>query len=147
MNAIARFFYVIREGIRQMVRAKGLSVAVVMTVAAALFQLSIFLGIDLGLERALASAQENFQMVVFLSPSAKGADRDRIQALLNADPQVASVKVVTRDEALAEFRKDPEIDQMIQALGENPLPDSFDVTLKKDAAGHVADLVANLQKD
>jgi cell division transport system permease protein len=147
MNSIARFFYVIQEGVRQMIRAKGLSVAVVITVAAALFQLSIFLGIDLGLERALSSAQENFELVVFLSPSAKGADRDRIQTLLNADSQVASVKVVTRDEALAEFRKDPEIDQMIQALGENPLPDSFDVTLKKDAAGHVNDLVANLQKD
>ncbi|HVM32413.1 MAG TPA: permease-like cell division protein FtsX [bacterium] len=147
MNALARFFYVLGEGLRQMLRSKGLSAAVIVTVAAALFQLSIFLGLDRVLDRALSSAQENFQLVVFLSSSAKGADRDRVQSLLGADARVASVKVVTRDEALAEFRQDPEIDQMIQALGENPLPDSFDVTVKKEAVGHVEDLVALLKKD
>jgi cell division transport system permease protein len=147
MNALARFFYVLGEGARQMIRSKGLSAAVIVTVAAALFQLSIFLGIDRVLDRALSSARENFELAVFLSPTARGADRDRVQSLLNADPQVASVKVVTRDEALAQFRQDPEIDQMIRALGENPLPDSFDVTIKQEAVGHVDDLAARLKKD
>ncbi|MGH7739409.1 MAG: cell division protein FtsX, partial [bacterium] len=147
MNALARFFYVLQEGIRQMARSKGLSVAVILIVAAALFQLSIFLVVDRVLDRALSTARENFQMVVFLTPKASGSDRDRIQALLNSAPQVDSVKLVTREAALNEFRQDPEINQMIQALGENPLPDSFDVTLKRDALGQAEDLVGTLKKD
>ena len=147
MNRLAQFFYVIQEGFRQMIRAKGLSAAVIVTVAAALFQLSIFLGVDRVLDRALSSAQESFEMVVFLAPSAQPADVQRVQSLLTADSRVAAVKVITKDEALQDFRKDPDIDQMVQALGENPLPDSFNVTLKKEAADNVSDLIAQLKQD
>ena len=147
MNRLSQFIFVLKEGFLQLVRSKGLSAAVVVIVAGTLLQLSVFLGISKVLESALRSASEKFEMVLFLSPDAQLADRERLQALLTADPRVASVKVVTKEEALQDFRKDPEIDRMLQALGENPLTDSLSVILKKDAGGNLDDLVDKLKKD
>jgi cell division transport system permease protein len=147
MNGFSRLIFVLKEGFRQLIRSKGLSVAVIVVVAGTLFQLSVFLGISKVMESALRSASEKFEMVLFLSPDAQLSDRQRLESLLAADPRVASVKVVTKEEAVQEFRKDPDIDQMLQALGENPLTDSFSVILKKDAGGNLDDLVEKLKKD
>lgn len=147
MNGFSRLIFVLKEGFRQLIRSKGLSVAVIVVVAGTLFQLSVFLGISKVMESALRSASEKFEMVLFLSPDAQLSDRQRLENLLAADPRVASVKVVTKEEAVQEFRKDPDIDQMLQALGENPLTDSFSVILKKDAGGNLDDLVEKLKKD
>lgn len=147
MNGFSRLFFVLKEGCLQFLRTRGLSTAVVVIVAATLLQLSLFLGLSRVLDRALVSAREKFEMAVFLSPSAEAPDLKRIQDLLDSDPRVASAKLVTKDQALEEFRKDPEIDKMVQALGENPLTDSFTVALKKDASGKLEDLAARLKSD
>ena len=144
---ISRLFHVIREGFLQFWRTRGLSVAVVVIVGATLLQLSFFLGISLVLDRALGSAREKFEMAVFLSPAARDMDRKRVQDLLLADSRVASVRLVTKEEALLEFRKDPEIDRMLQALDENPLTDSFTVILRQDAMDNPEDLAAKLKED
>ncbi len=130
-----------------MFRTSGLSTAVIVIVAATLLQLSLFLGISRVLDRALGSAREKFEMALFFTPSADASDRKRILGILSADPRVASVKVVPKEEAIQEFRKDPEIDRMLQALGENPLTDSFTVILRNDATENLNELVDQLKKD
>lgn len=147
MNFIPRLLFVFKEGVLQLLRARGLSVAVVVIVAATLLQLSLFLGISRVLDHALGAAREKFEMAIFLAPSTGASDIKRIQGLLTSDPRVALVKLVTKQESLDEFRKDPEIDRMVQALGENPLTDSLTVILKKDAADSLEDLVARLKAD
>jgi cell division transport system permease protein len=86
-------------------------------------------------------------MAVFLTPASENTDRKRIQELLLADPRVASVRLVTKEEAIQEFRKDPEIDRMLQALGENPLTDSFTVILRNDDSEKLEDWVQKLRED
>jgi cell division transport system permease protein len=147
MNFFSRLFFVLKEGFFQLFRARGLSMAVIVIVAATLVQLSLFLGISRVLDHALTTAREKFEMAIFLTPSADEPDRRRIQNLLTADPRIASVKVVTKEEALEEFRKDPEIDQMLKALGENPLTDSLSVVLKQQTTENLDDLVARLKED
>jgi cell division transport system permease protein len=147
MNFLARLIYVLKEGVLQLFRARGLSVAVIVIVAATLIQLFFFISISKVLDYALGSAREKFEMAVFLSPSADASDRRRLQESLTIDPRVASVKIVTKEEALQEFRKDPGIDRMLQALGENPLTDSLSVILRKDATEKLEDLVEKLKKD
>lgn len=147
MNFIFRLGYVIKEGILQVRRAKGLSVAVVVIVAATLFQLSLFLGVSRVLDHLFASANQKFEMAVFLSASTTQADRARLQDFLSHDPRVGSAQLVTKEDALADFRKDPTIDQMVKVLGENPLTDSFTVVLKDGAVAQADGLAADLKKD
>ena len=119
MNFLFRLGFVLKEGFTQILRTRGPSTAIVVIIASTLLQLSIFLGITRGLDRVLDSAQRKFEMALFLSSDANASDRKRVEALLTSDPRVAEVKVITKEEALQEYRGDPEIDRMIQALGEN----------------------------
>ena len=147
MNFLSRLGFVLKEGFLQLLRARGISTAIIVIVAATLLQLSIFLGISRVLDKALGSAREKFEMALFLAPASDAGDIKRLQTQLKADSRVASVKVVTKEEALQDFRKDPEIDRMIVALGENPLTDSLSVVLNKDATDKLEDLVEKLKND
>jgi len=147
MNPWQKLVFVLKEGLGQMVRFPGLSVAVVVIVAAALVQLSLFLGLSKVLDNALLSARQKFEMAVFLTPAAGQGDIQRLQDRLSADARIASVRVVGKEEALKDFRKDPDVDRMVQALGENPLTDSLSVVLKKDVSEKIDDLASDLKKD
>jgi cell division protein FtsX len=147
MNPWQKLVYVLKEGLSQMVRFPGLSTAVVVIVAASLVQLSLFLGLSKVLDNALLSARQKFEMAIFLTPAANSADLQRLQARLSADARVASVRVVGKDEALKDFRKDPDVDRMVRALGENPLTDSISVVLKKEVSEKIDDLAEDLKKD
>ncbi len=147
MNPWQKLVYVLKEGLSQMVRFPGLSMAVVVIVAAALVQLSLFVGISKILDNALVSARQKFEMAVFLNSGAGPADLQRIQSRLSTDPRVASIRVVNKDDALKDFRKDPDVDRMVQALGENPLTDTISVVLKKDVSEKIDDLAEALKKD
>ncbi len=52
------------------------------------------------------------------------------QAQLSADPRVASVKFVTKDEALAQFKSDPQNFILTQQIEGNPLDAKLDVQVK-----------------
>jgi cell division transport system permease protein len=52
------------------------------------------------------------------------------QAKLAADPRVASVKFVTKDEALVQFKSDPQNGILAQQLDGNPLDAKLDVQVK-----------------
>lgn len=52
------------------------------------------------------------------------------QQKLAADPRVSSVKFVTKDEALAQFKSDPQNSVLIQQIEGNPLDAKLDVQVK-----------------
>jgi len=52
------------------------------------------------------------------------------QAQLAADPRVASVRFVTKDEALVAFKSDPQNSVLYQQIEGNPLDAKLDVTVK-----------------
>jgi cell division transport system permease protein len=65
---------------------------------------------------------------------------------LRAHPDVQSVRFVAKDDALAELRRRTGLGDVLESLGQNPLPDAFVVTAKdnhpdalerlRDVAGH-----------
>ncbi len=147
MNPFQKLVYVFKEGLNNMIRFPGLSMAVVVIVGAAIIQLSVFLGLSRVLDNALLSARQKFEMAVFLAPATGPVDIQRLQTRLTNDPRVASVRIIGKDEALKDFRKDPDVDRMVQALGENPLTDTLSVILKKDVSDKIDDLAEDLKKD
>ena len=82
-----------------------------------------------------ARMRESVTMIVELRDGVTEAQRDTIASRLAASEMVADVKFVSKEEKLAdeEFRKVFAVD--IEGLtGDNPLPDSFDVTLSARSA-------------
>lgn len=93
------------------------------------------------------------QISLFLPGDAKRADVEALGRALRAEPRVGAVRFVPREQALKEMRSIEGVDELVAAIGRNPLPDAFVVTARGtpvDAlAGDLARLpgVARVQAD
>lgn len=86
---------------------------------------------------------------IFLEPQARRADAEALGKRLRADPRIANVRFIPREEALKEMSAVQGLSEVIGALGRNPLPDAFVVTTREDIAAELAKLpgVAHVQAD
>jgi cell division transport system permease protein len=86
---------------------------------------------------------------LFLEPQVRRADAEALGKRLRADPRIAAVRFIPREEALKEMAAVQGLSEVIGALGRNPLPDAFVVTSRADIAGELARLpgVAHVQAD
>jgi cell division transport system permease protein len=106
-------------------------IATLMTVAviAVALALPLFFNVLLQNTRAAtADWNQAFELSVYLS---KKAGTDRAEALakqLRARPDVARVRVITADRALAEFRESSGFGRALDLLDSNPLPNALVVT-------------------
>jgi len=83
------------------------------------------------------------QISVFLRPEAKRAEADALGNALRADRRVERVRFVSREEALKELSAVQGVPEVIAALGRNPLPDAFVVSVKEE---ELEPLAADLRK-
>ena len=106
-------------------------VATLMTVAviAVALALPLFFNVLLQNTRAAtADWNQAFELSVYLSKKA-GTDRAEVLAKqLRARPDVARVRVITADQALAEFRESSGFGKALDLLDSNPLPNALVVT-------------------
>lgn len=70
------------------------------------------------------------QIAVFLPGDAKRAEADALGRALRAEPRIADVRFVPREQALKEMRSLEGVDELVAAIGRNPLPDAFVVTAR-----------------
>ncbi|HEY3345999.1 MAG TPA: permease-like cell division protein FtsX, partial [Nitrospirota bacterium] len=100
------------------------------------------------LASALGAVNEKFPLTVYLSDSVAQAQKDAIKSRLGADIAVAGFDYTSKEQALKAFKGANNSEAaLIQGIGGNPLPASFDVRLKAGSAAERAKkLVADLSK-
>jgi cell division transport system permease protein len=105
-----------------------------MAVIAVALALPLMLGVLLKNARA-ATAQWNqaFDLSVYLDTQAAPARAQALAAQLRSRPDVAAVRVITAAAALAQFREASGLGPALDALTDNPLPDTLVVTPTVDA--------------
>jgi cell division transport system permease protein len=86
------------------------------------------------------------QLSLFLSSGLKPADRMALEQLLKNEPGIGSVRFVSREAALDELKRTDGIPEVLAALNENPLPDTFVVKLRGVEAQSVDALALKLGK-
>jgi cell division transport system permease protein len=100
-----------------------------MGVIAIALALPLFLSLLLQNARiATGNWNEAYDLSVYMD---KKASAGRVQSLsrqLKARGDVAAVRIITADQALAEFRNDSGFGKALDALSDNPLPDTLVVT-------------------
>jgi cell division transport system permease protein len=84
------------------------------------------------------------QVSVFLRPEAKRAEVDAVGKALRADPRIAAVRFVPREQALKELAGVQGLPEVIAALGHNPLPDAFVITSRETILDPLATDLAKL---
>jgi cell division transport system permease protein len=102
-----------------------------MTMAVIAIALALPLSLDLILQNALgvtSAWHDAFELSVYLERSASSARAEAIAKELQQRNDVAAVRLVTAAQALAEFRDYSGFGEALDALTENPLPNTLVVT-------------------
>lgn len=104
----------------------------IVTIAVSLFLFGLFLMVVSNLRQALVTTQSDMTLTVFLTEAANDAVIKQLTADLKALPEVASVSLTTKDQALARLRRDlSEAKGVLDGLeNSNPLPESLEVTFR-----------------
>jgi cell division transport system permease protein len=117
-------------------RARRTSLLSTATIAIALFVLGAFLVVTANLERLGDEWSGAAQLSVYLADTIDDADRAAVERDLSGDPVVARVEFVSKQAALGRFSSTfPDLAPSIGIMGSNPLPASFDVSLKPAGPG------------
>jgi len=100
-----------------------------MGVIAVALALPLFLNLLLQNARvATGNLNEAFNLSVYMDKKAGAARTQAVAKQLRLKADVAGVKVITAEEALADFRKESGFGKALDALTDNPLPDTLIVT-------------------
>jgi len=83
---------------------------------------------------------------VYLALDAGPEDVKRVEAAIRANAAVASVRFVSREDALKELRANSHLADVIDSLDKNPLPHAFTVRPRPDSANATEALRASLEK-
>lgn len=89
---------------------------------------------------ATASLDTQPHVNVYLTLDATDDDVKRVDQALRSQPGVASVRFVSRTQALEELKATTHLAEILAALDRNPLPHAFTVRLKSDAGARAAEL-------
>ena len=123
--------YAIREGLKQVFRHPTASLATFFT-ALVSFTLLYFLGLLLwNLERVVQTMERELEVAAFLGPK---ADVEGLLAEIEEWPEVASARLQTKEEALAQLVLDYPYLAEAKDLVENPLPDTLRLRLREPEA-------------
>lgn len=115
-------------------RNSVMSLAATATMVLMLMLLSGLLILWTGLHSTLDYVQSEVQVVAYLNDSATSSDVTHLTSDLKAMPQVTSVAYVSKAEALRRFQqRQPGVANLVDSLPTNPLPASFEISLRDPA--------------
>ena len=124
-----------------------MSLASTLTVSLMLLLFAFFFATDRGLQAAVGLLESKVELALFLEDDAKVSDILALKARVEADPAVARVDYVTKDQALARLKAIAERrpDLAVEDIGQNPLPASLEIKLAR--AQESARLGASLREE
>lgn len=127
--------YFVEEAAIGLWRRKGSNLLAVTIIAMALFVLGAFLLAAANIRKAVAGWGESLEVTVFLADDADDGLVAELKREVDACPLVESTAYVSKEEAARRFSDYfPGLKNLAGDIGENPLPASLEVRLKKDAA-------------
>jgi len=138
--------YFAKESVQSFRRNWVMSVGAIITIFLSLLLVGVSIGSSMIVDNVVKSVEQKVSIRIFLKDGAAPKDVQALQDTLLADKRVKTVKYMSKEDALAEFKKtmadSPEI---VDEITTNPLPASLDVNLKdpQDVLAVVSTIKAN----
>ncbi len=131
----AQLHYLAGEALSGFRRRKLTTLVTILIMSSALLVLSLFTLVTINLGSLLENARSGIDIRVFLDDAIDEAGRVFLQAEFTRIPGVRAVSYISKEQALADFRRELGEEQadLLDALADNPLPASFHLTLDDDA--------------
>jgi cell division transport system permease protein len=129
MRGYGPIFYVIEayHGLRSNSLVNLLAMG---TISMAMLIVGFFLVVFLNLQSAVGAMGERLEVSAYLKNGLTPQEKDYILTRLKAEPGVRKVAFLPKEGALAILKKELKGQEaLMEGLGENPLPDSYEVTI------------------
>lgn len=138
--------YFIKEAFRGFYQAKMMTFVSIMTIAAALFFVYVMIIGLFNIESVLKKTGNQPDLAVYVKDeaAADSISLHQIMDKIKSLDQVANVKLIGKDSAWARFSKIYG-EEMLDAIGENPLPVSFEIYLADHF--HSSRIAQSLQRE
>ncbi len=123
--------YALKQAFSGIKRAGYMSVACVIISTFSFLILGIFLLATANLREVLKFAHDKVEIVAFLEGGISQAKIDSLRTEIRAIPFIDKIRYVSPDDALRRLKSEfGQRSYILEALDENPLPSSFEITLK-----------------
>ena len=128
--------YFLSEALTSLWRSRLVNAVSIGTIAVSLFVLGAFLTVASALSGLVTRWTETVQVIVYLDDDVEPRVLASLENRLREDPAVASLELVTREQALARFRSMfHDLSSLPEDLGENPFPASLEADAAAEPAG------------
>lgn len=112
---------------------KWINFLTVLSISIGLSILSAFIMITLNMDTVIQRWSKSFGIVVYLNEDVSDKAIDSLKKHFRRDPDILNVKFISKELALKDLRQTlGENTIIIEELKDNPLPSSFELTLKKE---------------
>lgn len=125
--------YFVREVIISMIRNRWMTFASIGTVTVSLFILGVFMMIVMNMTRLASELESQVQIAVYLNDALNEEGRAEVEQMMRDMNSVAKIEYIPREQAMKRLEERlGDQKYILDALGDsNPLPNSYDVTVKK----------------
>ncbi len=128
--------YAFKLAMQSLRKDKWINLLSMLTIFAGLFIISISFFVFYNIEIATRNLPEKFSLIVYLDSNLSQEQISQVTGAVRSKRAVSSVKFISRDEAFRELKGMLRNSQyVLEGLEDNPLPDSLEVKLRKDAMG------------
>jgi cell division transport system permease protein len=128
--------YAFKFAIHSMLREKWINLLSILTIGAGLLVISLALFSVYSIDSFTRKLPEKFSMILYLDDS---LPKDKVEQLMNSlktKSIVTSAKYISKENAIKELKTMfKNSNYIFEGLEENPLPDSIEIKLKKEAVG------------
>lgn len=142
---INTFWYTLKEGFKGLFRNKWYTLASIATISACLFLLGIFSAILLNFQHIVDNVQKGVAVTTFFQEGTTEDEIDTLKIYLESLEEIDKVIYISADDAWAEFSKDLNMSEYMDAFPENPLANCANLEIYLNDTSKQADLVTYLE--
>jgi cell division transport system permease protein len=124
--------YLLGEGFNAVKRHPTLSAAAIVAMTASLLVFGVFLIVSVNVRRVVDSLEGKKAVVVYMKPEVSAESRLRVEERLKGIPGVTGVRYISPEEAWDAFTAEMSGEGLLEEVGENPLPASFELRMAPD---------------
>jgi cell division transport system permease protein len=142
--------YSVQEGLLALWRTKAVSLLSIGTIAVSFTVMGVFLLVSVNVAALTEAYGEELVVHVFLSDGLSQQELAGVQRSIEQDERISSFGYVGKEDAAERFRRlFPDEGRLLDTLSGNPLPESFELTLREDLRTNpyqIQDLVSGLSE-
>lgn len=127
------FIYSFQSVVRSLWHEKWINLLAILSVSIGLSLVTAFIMLTVNMESVIQRWAKNFGLVVYLKENVSAEEAASLKNLFSQDNDIIEIKYISKELALKELRTTLGSNELVlEGLNENPLPSSYELTLKSN---------------